>query len=442
VCSDAFRKSQVMGQSYIVRMTDRDEEEPWGLIPNWVGEALAFHTDGRPLARVRSGGSPELEVDPMAPVVIAFQGMVEDALGDRGRPVSAVYGEKVLSLVPGSLAHVATVARGRPDPGLRSSMEAALARIEARWGSAIGAWSGAPGELQGLAAELAPVVGRTADRTPGEVTDPLNVRGVFPVSSVDFHEGRARLKVALFSAGFATVRGGFLELTYSADALRLEGTVPPFALTEEGTVKMGNVSPGEEGAVAVLMEPLTAGRHRVEGTVTFYDDANNPRHLDLPPKEFDVLFPDLAMDVPTLEALAGAREARRSWRYPASLGAVDVLRTARTVLGTRGMVLQDGPGTEGPPPTWSVEGRAYAGRTPLSMGLTVTGGDMRRLEMRAASTDAAVTAGAMAEMRSLLSHAFFKRWKGQVELEEEGVGEGTVRASVPATDIDMYIPWR
>jgi hypothetical protein len=246
----------------------------------------------------------------------------------------------------------------------------------------------------------------------------------------------------VFSAGFADVRGGFLELSYNADSLRLEGSQPAFALTEEGTVKLGNVSSGEEGAVAVLMEPMVPGRHRVEGTVTFYDENNNPRHLDLPPREFTVLFPDLDMDVPAIEALDGAVETSRSWRYPASLGGVDVMRTARTVLGTRGLVLQERPGEEGPPPTWSVEGRAYAGRTPLTMGLTVTGGEVRRLEVRAASTDAAVTAGAMAEMRSLLNEAFFKRWKGQVDLEEEGVREGRAAIDVPGTDIDSYIPWR
>jgi hypothetical protein len=423
-------------------MTDRDVAGPWGLIPNWVGEALAFHTDGRPMARVRAGKPPETEVDPMSPVVIAFQGMVQDALGDRGRPVSAVYGEKVMSLVPGDRVHVGTVARGRPDPELRSSMEAAVTSIESRWGTTIGAWSGAPEQLQGLAGDLAPVVGRTIDRTPGEVEDPLNVRGVFPVSAVDYDGGCARLKVAVFSAGFADVRGGFLELSYNADSLRLEGSQPAFALTEEGTVKLGNVSSGEEGAVAVLMEPMVPGRHRVEGTVTFYDENNNPRHLDLPPREFTVLFPDLDMDVPAIEALDGAVETSRSWRYPASLGGVDVMRTARTVLGTRGLVLQERPGEEGPPPTWSVEGRAYAGRTPLTMGLTVTGGEVRRLEVRAASTDAAVTAGAMAEMRSLLNEAFFKRWKGQVDLEEEGVREGRAAIDVPGTDIDSYIPWR
>ena len=79
----------------------------WDLIPNWVSEALAFHADGRPLGRVRSGRPPEAVVDPMAPVVVAFQGMVQDGFGERGRPVSAVYGERVLSLVPGRKVHVA-----------------------------------------------------------------------------------------------------------------------------------------------------------------------------------------------------------------------------------------------------------------------------------------------------------------------------------------------
>lgn len=423
-------------------MSEGDKDDPWGLIPNWVGEAIAFHVDGRPMARVRSDRPPETEVDPMDPVVIAFQGMVQDSLGDRGRPVSAVYGERVLSLVPGQRVHVATVARGRPDPDLRSSMETAVSAIEARWGPAIGAWSGSSGEMDGLRGELLPLLERTAHRSAGEVADPLNVRGIFPVSAMDFEGGCARLKVALFSASLVDVRGVFLELTYNRDSLRLEGSEPAFAVTEEGPVKMGNVSQGEAGAVACLFEPLTPGRHLVEGTVTFYDDANNPRHLDVPRREFDVIFPDLAMDVPTIEALDGAFEAMRSWRYPASLGGLDVMKTARTVLGTRGLVLQEGLGTEGPPPRWTVEGRAYAGRTPLAMGLTVTGGEERRLELRAASTDAAVTAGALAEMRSLLSQAFFRRWKGQVDLEEEGAGSGRRAPEVPETDIDTYIPWR
>nr|NIP34286.1 hypothetical protein [Thermoplasmata archaeon]NIS11405.1 hypothetical protein [Thermoplasmata archaeon]NIS19341.1 hypothetical protein [Thermoplasmata archaeon]NIT76434.1 hypothetical protein [Thermoplasmata archaeon]NIU48469.1 hypothetical protein [Thermoplasmata archaeon] len=151
---------------------------------------------------------------------------------------------------------------------------------------------------------------------------------------------------------------------------------------------------------------------------------------------------DLALDVPDLGALEGAQEASRTWRYPASLGGVDVMRTARTVLGTRGLVLQERPGEDGPPPRWSVEGLAYAGRTPLSMGLTVTGGEVRRLEVRAASTDGAVTAGALAEMRSLLSQAFFRRWRGQVDLEEEGLDQARGPAGLPESDIDTFIPWR
>ena len=106
-------------------MTDADAEDPWGLIPNWVGEALALHADGRPIARVRSGMPPEEEVDPMSPVVIAFQGMVQDQLGERGRPVSAVYGEKVLSLVPGQRVHVATVA-GVGHVGIGSDFEGGI----------------------------------------------------------------------------------------------------------------------------------------------------------------------------------------------------------------------------------------------------------------------------------------------------------------------------
>lgn len=417
------------------------------LITNWVGRALAIGADGRPLADLHHGGSPGTRVDPLDPVVIAFQGMVQDALGRRGRPVSAVYGEKVLSLVPGRAAHVATVARGRPDLLMRASMEAAVEAIETRWGGALDAWSGDPGELEGLAAELVPVVGRTADRGPGEVDEPLNARGVFPVSAVDFEGGRARLKVAVFACGFLDLRGGFMELSFGRGSLRVDGTKPASALGDGDVVRLPTVPTGEEATVAVLMEPLSPGRHLVEGTLTFYDDANNPRHLEVPRREFDVVFPALSPgstpppSVPPGGGGAALDEAVRSWRYPASLGGLDVLRVARTVLGTRGLVLSPGAEATGPPPAWEVDARAMAGRAPLQVTLRVTGGDARRLELRAASTDPWATAGAMAEMRHLLVDAFFRRWRGQVELEEEGVHR-VPQGGPPATDIDIYVPWR
>jgi hypothetical protein len=426
-------------------MNARRAPGEWDLIPNWVSEALAFHSDGRPMGRLVTGGMPEANVDPMRPEVIAFQGMVQDALGERGRPVTAVYGEKVLSLVPGRLVHVAAVLRGRPDRELRASMEESVRGIEAGWGRAISRWTGVPAEVEGLASGLAPVTGRTEDRGPGEVEDPMNARGVFPVSAMDFEEGMARLKVAVFSAGFAAVQGAYVELVHGREGLRLEASRPDHALTEEGSVRFPVVAPGEAASVACLLEPLVPGRHLVEGTITFFDDANNPRHLEVPPREFQVVFPRLSVEVPPdgLQGwvVAGGDSASRSWRYPASLGGVDVLRTARTVLGTRGLVLTSGEEDTGPPPSWSVEGRALAGNAPISVTMRVTGGMVRRIELTATSTEATVTAGAMAELRQLLTEAFFKRWRGQVMLEEET----TTRRGpppIPETDIDLYIPAR
>ncbi len=400
-------------------MTRGSEDGRWDLIPNWVSEALAFHTDGRPLGRVRSGRPPEAAVDPLAPVVVAFQGMVQDGFGERGRPVSAVYGERILSLVPGRKVHVATVARGQPDPELRRSMKDAVTRIEADWGPRIDAWTGAPGELDGLVQDLAPVVGRTADRGPEEVADPLNLRGVHPVSAVDFEGGHVRLKVAIFSSGFMAVRGGYLELTFNRESLRLEDSEPAHALTDEGTVKVATISPGEASTVACRLEPLGPGKYLLEGTITFFDDANNPRHLEVPPREVEVLFPDLGLHTPPDGPWEGLDSATRSWRYPASLGGLDVVRTVRTVLG-----------------------RAVVDRSPLSVTMRVTGGEVRRIEMDVASTRAAVTAGVLAEMRGLLEGEFFRKWRGQVVLEEEGVKGVAKKAAPIPTDIDKYISIR
>ena len=224
-------------------------------------------------------------------------------------------------------------------------------------------------------------------------------------------------------------------------------------------VRMGNIAQGEASSVACLFEVLAPGRHLVESTLTFFDDANNPRHFPVPDREFDVVFPTLSMAVPppgtTVVASAAGNglatgpmdEARRTWRYPASLGGLDVLRTARTVLGTRGLVLTDGGEEEGPPRMWTVEGRALAGSAPLILALCVTGGDVRRLELVVTSTDPSITTGALVEMRSLLQDAFFKRWRGQVSIEEEGLerprGPRGHKGPGPSeTDIDIYIPAR
>ena len=179
----------------------------------------------------------------------------------------------------------------------------------------------------------------------------------------------------------------------------------------------------------------------MEGTITFFDDANNPRHLEVPPREFDVLFPPLGLDPPPAGPWEGLDGASRSWRYPASLGGLDVIRAARTVLGTRGLELSSGEEDPTPPPTWRVEGRALAERSPLSVGIKVTGGEVRRMELEVASTRPAAAAGALAEMRRLLEDEFFRRWRGQVVLEEEDSG-GPSAAMPPPADIDEFIPTR
>ena len=83
-----------------------------------------------------------------------------------------------------------------------------------------------------------------------------------------------------------------------------------------------------------------------------------------------------------------------------------------------------------------------ADRSPLSVSMRVTGGDVRRIEMDVASTKAAATAGVLAEMRGLLEGEFFRRWRGQVVLEEEGVKRVAKEAAPIPTDIDKYIRLR
>jgi hypothetical protein len=62
--------------------------------------------------------------------------------------------------------------------------------------------------------------------------------------------------------------------------------------------------------------------------------------------------------------------------------------------------------------------------------------------MDVASTRAAVTAGVLAEMRGLLEGEFFRKWRGQVVLKEEGVKGVAKKAAPIPTDIDKYISIR
>jgi hypothetical protein len=425
-----------------------DKERGWELVPNWVREAYAFYPDGRPLGMVASGGSPRGDVEPLSPTIIALQSMIQDRLGERGRPVSSVYGEHILALVPGRRVHVGALVRGRPDPELRSSMEAVVQDLEGRFGTQLGTWSGAMDELDGLPDALRPVVDRTADRGPGEVEDPMRTRGVFPVTAFDFEGGRGRLKVAVFSAGLAALQGTHVEITYGRDVLRLEGSQPENALDEDGRLSLGTIVPGEAAAAAYLFEPLGPGSSLIEGTLTFFDVGNNPRHFDLPKRFISLELPGVssaaegpgqARQLPPDGRSGDVDVAERSWRYPASLGGVDVLRLVRTVLGTQGLMIGPGSEVEAPSPSWAVEGLGAVGPAPVAILLKVEGGDARRLSMRAASTDPVVVAGMVAELRTRLSDAFFRRWRGQASLEEERVWTRSV-PPIEETDIDIYHP--
>lgn len=414
------------------------------LHPNWVAEAHALDARGRPLASVRAdaGASRAVAVapDPMSAAVITLQGMVQDGLGGRTRPVSAVFGERVLALVPGRWVHVGAVLRGRPDRGLRASMQEAGRALDAAWGPALSRWSGAVAELAGLAEGLRPVVERTSSWGPGEVDDPLQARGVFAVTASDFEGGRVRLKVAVFSAALAPVQDAYVELSYGRDLLRLDGSRPERALDEAGRLNVGIVSPGETASVAALLEPLVPGGAVVEGELSWFGEGGAaPRHVELPRRVVQVASPEAPAAGGALRADVAARgsadTASREWRYPPGLGAKDVLRTARTILGTRGLELGAGSEEGGPPPSWTVEAGATYGAVPLAVGLTVVGGDERRLRLSAVSTDASVVAWAVSELRQQLQEAFFRRWRGIVELEEVRPGAQLART---ATDTEIY----
>ena len=409
------------------------------LHPSWVGEAYAFHPDSRALCRAAHGGAFTLSPDSLSPVVIAFQGMVQDGLMRRGRPVSAVYGERVLALVPGRLAHVGAVLRGRPDPLLRGSMEAAARAIGERCADALADWPGGPEGLEGLAGPVGSVVSRTAGWGPGEVEDPLRSRGVFPVTAVDFEGGCARFKVGVFSAGLEAVQDARAELSYGRDLLWLSGARPPGALDASGALRIGAIAQGEAGAVAALLEPLAVGRALVEGELGFFGKGSSPRHLELPRRHVAIEEPrargrPLAEGSPPAPAAPGGPSvdtAARAWHYPPGLGALDVVRVSRTALGTRGLELGPGSRAPGPPPSWTVEAGTVHGRTPLWVGLTVVGGEERLLTLRVGSTDPAVVAWAVAEMRTQLQEAFFRRWRGLAGLDEVHVKDGGLERSPP-----------
>jgi hypothetical protein len=413
------------------------------LHPNWVGEAYAFFPDSRALCRAGPGGALTLSPDPLSPVVIAFQGMVQDGLMRRARPVSAVYGERVLALVPGRLAHVGAVLRGRPDPLLRGSMEGAARAITEGCADALVDWPGGREGLECLAGPVGAVVARTSGWGPGEVEDPMRARGVFPVTAVDFEGGCARFKVGVFSAGLEGVQDARAELSYGRDLLRLTGAHPPGALDPSGALRVGAIPQGEAGSVAALLEPLAVGRALVEGTLTFFGKGSAPRHLELPRRHVEVEGPS-AQGRPLAEggpvapsgpAGGSVDTATRAWHYPAGLGAVDVVRVSRTALGTRGLELGPGSRAPGPPPSWTVEAGAVHGRTPLWVALTIVGGDERLLTLRVGSTDPAMVAWAVAEMRTQLQEAFFRRWRGLAGLEEVAIqGGGVARAPLGGLD--------
>ncbi len=389
---------------------------------NWVAEAHALRADGRPMVTVLPDGRVRSPPDALSPVVIALQGMVQDRLPERGRPVSAVYGERVLAIVPGPGVHVGAVLRGRPDRELRASMQAAARAIGARMQGALDAWTGDEASVGAVAEGLRPVVARTSAWGPGGVGEPLRTKGVLATTALDFEGGRARFKVAVFNAGLAPVPDPFVELSFGREVLRLDASRPARALDGPSRLRLVSLSPGDAGSVAALLEPLRPGSALVEGELTFFDAGQSPRHVELPrrhvmvgpPRSGPVGTPRRGPPVDP----GSADVAVRAWRYPPSLGALDVLRTARTVLGTRGLQMGSGVESRGPPPAWTVEAGAAHGRVPVAVGLTVVGGEGREVRLVVASTESALVAWTVADVRVQLLEAFFRRWRGQAELEE------------------------
>ncbi len=372
-----------------------------------VEEIFVVYRDGRLITSSAREECRTEDADLMSGMLIAVQGLIQDGLERGGRLESIKYGENIVSMATGDHVILVAVVYGRPDDRLQETLQDTVAQVENAYSGIIEDWTGAPSALSGLDGMIQPLLDSTTYLTRDDVGAAKAERGVFLLSSIDFHRGYVRLKMAAMNSTEDTLMDAAIEVRYDSDMLRLE-RVEPDAMTAKGDrIALGNVKPGERKTVAVLFDPQICQRSYVDGQVSYYDHKGELRYVEMKRRLAEVVCPvfftrENANTGMLRRLMVEELHASdiRVYRYPPSLRPTEVLAMGKRALADDEMQLVREYINERP--RYEAEIWYYAETKVKRLRFVIRLGVIQEkgvLELFAASTSMEAVTGLLAEFR-------------------------------------------
>ncbi len=398
--------------------------------PYVVERVLILHREGRLVSECSREDCRTEDLEMMSGVLVAIQGIAEEGLMRGGELQSVEFGTNLVVIAGGEHINLAVVLYGEPTEDLMEEMLATINSIEASYAGVIEDWDGDLAPLMaGIEGMVMPLIKGTSELSREDVTGEVAEGGVSLLSSVEFHQGYVKLKVAAVNLTDKVILDTAVEVHYHRDMLRLEQVEPPGWETYGDRVDLGNIKPQERVMVAFLFDPQICQMTYLEGTLSYYDTKGELHGVDMKRRRASVVCP-VFMTQGTANTAMLRRLIKtelhesdmRAFRYPDGTDPAVVLRMGKSVLDEGSLQLvrehvEEGPSFEAE--VWYYgETKVTARQIVIRLGVVEEKG---LLEYFVASTSMEIITGLLAEVRRGLT-VIDKDFRGE-EVPPDG-GEG------------------
>ncbi len=305
-----------------------------------VEEVFVVYADGRLIAHHAREDFKVLDLDLMSSMLIAIQGIIQDGIDRGGELQSIKYAEINIVMEMGRHLVLAAVIYGKAGPRLQEMLSLTLEIVEDQYGEVAEDWDGDLSAFEGIESSIATLVDSTSNLTRADIGKVVAAEGVSLASAVDFHRGYVRLRVAAINGSDEMIADATLEMRYNRDMLRLERVEPSEYKRVGDKVSLGNISPGERTAIALLLDPQICQGTFIDGSLMYYDSGGNVQRVEMKRRSADVVCPIFF----TKEHINTAMLRRlikdklhqsdfRSFRYPVTIAPGEMFRLAKAALG-------------------------------------------------------------------------------------------------------------
>ncbi len=397
-----------------------------------VEEIFVIYKDGRLIAECSRDTCKTADADLMSGMLIAVQGIVQEGLHKGGELESIKYGDSLIVIKTGAHLNVAAIIYGEPDAALNEELEATVERIEVSYSGVIEHWDGDLTPLSGMTDMVMPLFEKTATITRADIKGPAPTPAVSLLSSIDFHRGYVRLKLAVVNATKESVTDASIEVHYDHDMLRLERVIPVSLDVRGDSIILGNIRPEERKSVALLLDPQICHGTHLDGTLVYYDPKGELHRVEMKRRRADVVCPIFFTKTHANTAMLRRlikeklhNSDVRAFRYPEGLAPASLLDLGRRALAGNAIQMVRQYIREGPSYCAEVW---YYGETKVKghqivMRLGVID-EKRAFEFFAASTDMEPITGLLADFKRELDRLFVESHPGKppmVPLRSEAV---------------------